>query len=270
MPTRVRVTGGDRIAGKNNEGFDAQVSRVGELHTLPSDYSIEIARGNISGQSGAGIVGTDQLIGNTEKTIWGTTGRYAFQTSAQALEILSSSTADDTGGTGAITVKVEGLDSNYNDINETVTLDGTTAVDLSLTYLRINRMTTVTAGSGNSNAGTITLRLDGAGVSQSIMEIGANRSQDGVFTVPNTKTAFILATYVSIGKGNDIIMKIYRTSEGGVPIERIQLQPYQNNFYLTFPIPIKIVAKTDTEFTASSTNANTAVTVVQQLLVIDD
>ena len=58
---------------------------------------------------------------------------------ATVLKVSSSSTADDEGSTGAETVELFGLDADYNEINETVTLDGQTAVNTTKEYLRIKK-----------------------------------------------------------------------------------------------------------------------------------
>ena len=46
-----------------------------------------------------------------------------------------------TPGTGARTVLIEGLDENYDIQSETVTMDGTTNVVTTNTYIRLFRMT---------------------------------------------------------------------------------------------------------------------------------
>lgn len=61
-------------------------------------------------------------------------------TEARVHAIVSSSTDDDgnpTSNTGAHTVLVEGLDENWEEISETVTLNGTSAVNTVNSYIRI-------------------------------------------------------------------------------------------------------------------------------------
>lgn len=48
--------------------------------------------------------------------IWTAGGIYPFMTAATSLEIVSSSAADDSAGTGARTVLVNGLDAAYAEV----------------------------------------------------------------------------------------------------------------------------------------------------------
>ena len=75
-------------------------------------------------------------IGTSWTTISSGGVEYQTPTSAAALEILSSSAADDSD----FQVTVFGLDGNWDRQSEVVTLNGTTAVDLANTYTRIYRM----------------------------------------------------------------------------------------------------------------------------------
>jgi len=130
-------------------------------------------------------------------------GVYAFQTAAQSLEVLSASAADTAAGTGARTVLVNGLDINYLEISETIALNGVTAVPLVLTgWFRVNVFTVTTAGSGQVNAGTITLRVAAAGASLSVIEIGFGIAHSGVYTVPADHTVVIISMLTSSTDGS--------------------------------------------------------------------
>lgn len=115
-------------------------------------------------------------------------------TSAVTLEAVSSNAADAAAGTGARTIRVEGLDSNYREQAETVTLNGTSAVALANSYLRINAVRVSSVGSGGSNVGTITIRLTGAGTNIVQIAAGYNQLHHGVYTVPAGKTGLIVAS----------------------------------------------------------------------------
>lgn len=123
--------------------------------------------------------------------IWEGGGGYPFQTTATKLEILSASASDTAAGTGARTVTVQGLDGNFNQISETMTLNGVTPVQSVNSYLRVNDMRVVTSGSGHKNAGDITLRVTGAGATQSLAKAGYNYAKQCVFTVPSGFTLLV-------------------------------------------------------------------------------
>lgn len=142
------------------------------------------------GFNGAPTAGADVWVGQ---------GAYPFQSSAQALEIVSSSANDAAAGTGARTVAVQGLDANFNQIQETVTLNGTSAVALANSYLRVNNVQVASAGSGNVNAGTVTLRLAGAGASQAVMSAGVGYAKQAIYTVPTGFTLLVTDLFFAVG-----------------------------------------------------------------------
>jgi len=126
------------------------------------------------------------------ETVWPLGGVAALRSTAAVLELVSSSAADAAAGTGARTVQVWGLDSLYNELIEVVTLTGTTPVLTSGLFLRVNSVQVVSAGTGKSNAGNITIRDASAGTTRSYIVADQGRSEVGVFTVPAGHT--MLAT----------------------------------------------------------------------------
>jgi hypothetical protein len=69
---------------------------------------------------------------------------------------VASSSADDAeAGTGARTIRVYGLDWDWNPVSEDVILNGTTEVAGTLQYRAINYAEVLTAGSGAVNAGDV-------------------------------------------------------------------------------------------------------------------
>lgn len=123
--------------------------------------------------------------GSTPETLWPVGGVITFPTTAGVTQVVSDSAADAAAGTGARTVLVTGLDSNYMIQTETVTLNGITAVTLTRQFLRVNYMTVVTAGSGKRNAGLITCTInDGSPKTVHAIQATYNRSNCAIFTVP--------------------------------------------------------------------------------------
>jgi len=118
--------------------------------------------------------------------VWGYGGKWVAPTQARTHQIVSTSTNDDGNpvGTGARTVKIFGLDANFDEIAEILTLDGITNVPTTKEYTRIYRMEVKTAGSGGSNAGTITATADTDGTVTSSIGVGDNQSQMAIYTIP--------------------------------------------------------------------------------------
>jgi hypothetical protein len=109
---------------------------------------------------------------------------YPLQAAATQLEIVSASANDAAAGTGMRTALIQGLDANYNPISETITLNGATPVPTTGVYLRVNGLNGVTAGSGGTNAGVVTLRVVSAGATQAAITAGFSYAKNGLYTVP--------------------------------------------------------------------------------------
>jgi hypothetical protein len=134
------------------------------------------------------------------------TPNITYLSSAETMDIVSTSLADsDSGGvnpqsTGARTVRVEGTDSSGNYDFEDVTMDGTTAVTTTKTFLRVNFMTVLTCGTGGENAGNITATATTAGTIQDEMDAGEGLSQSSHHTVPADRTGYIYKVELNAAK----------------------------------------------------------------------
>jgi hypothetical protein len=146
---------------------------------------------------------------STEEDVWVQGGTLSFLSSAETMNIASTSVEDDAdkdpAGTGAYQIRVEGLDGNYNLISENVTMDGTSNVLTANSYLRINRMyINGTVGSNGTNVGTITATASSSATVQADIGIGLGQTEKSQYTVPAGFTAYIIAWGVDVGKGDDI------------------------------------------------------------------
>lgn len=132
--------------------------------------------------------------------VWGQGGVFTFPAAAAATTIVSGNAADASAGTGARTVTVTGLDANYFEVVETVTMNGTTPVNLTAQLLRVNKLEVVSAGSGQVNTGIITISIGGTVVSSIPASKGI--SQTAVFTVPaDYDKALLIDLFVNVAQG---------------------------------------------------------------------
>ena len=137
--------------------------RVATTDDFVKDFGLEVARGKISGMFTISKFGRNNAIGTDAEDIWGQGGNWNQPSSGVLHNIKSSSAADTSAGTGARTIKMAGLDQNFNLTEETVTTNGTTDVITTGKFIIVNRMLVATAGTGNGNAGTITATASGGG-----------------------------------------------------------------------------------------------------------
>ena len=251
-----------------------------------TEFFLEVARGNISGMTGVNKFGRNDDIDSASgyEDIWAGGGTRVYLSSAETMDIVSDDANDDgsPASTGALTLRIEGLDSSYDEISEDVTLNGTTAVTTSNSYLRVHRAYILTAGSSGTNEGTITIdpTTSGSGSRQGSIGPGDGQTLISHYTIPNGKTAFFVGGQLSIAS---------QTGSAGVKEARAQLMRrdfggawrIQSDLGgrsdgtsispdINFTIPLKIEEKTDLRWRADSEQNNTSVYIQYNLLLIDN
>jgi hypothetical protein len=178
----------------------SSISRVG----TSEPFELQVSRGQIAFHETVHKFGFNSSVDTILATVWLQGGLYSYLDSASTLYISSSSTNDTGAGTGARTVTVSGLDNNFDEKIETVTLNGQTGVELNgSTWFRVNRIVVNTAGSGGGNAGVLYVGTESAPSSgvptnkYATVGIGDNQSLMMTYTIPRGYTAFITQKDVS-------------------------------------------------------------------------
>ena len=85
-----------------------------------------------------------------------------YPTGAVTMFVSSTSANDANGGTGANSILIQGLDENYDEIEETVLLNGQTQVATQKSYLRLYRAFVTLCGTGGTSGGIIYVGSSGA------------------------------------------------------------------------------------------------------------
>lgn len=123
---------------------------------------------------------------------------YTYSSSAN-IDSISSSNAGDTGD-----IEVQGLDTNWDLVTQTVTLSGQTRVALTTSLIRAFRMRNVGA---IDLAGDVYVYVNGAitaGVPntpadvRAVTRIGENQTLMAVYTVPNGYTGYMRGMFASV------------------------------------------------------------------------
>ena len=151
------------------------------LSVRPSDYHDEIALGLRQGSTLWNKFGYNADVDIGTEVIAAFGGTFTPLTTASTLTVVSSSAADDVGGTGATAIVVYGVDANRKSQIEVVVMDGATPVVTASTWLGVNRAAIYTAGSGLVNAGTITITATTGGATQANMPAGQGTTQQCIF-----------------------------------------------------------------------------------------
>jgi len=225
-------------------------------------YELQISQGLIPGTKSVFKYGFNTSVGSSEETVWMGSTLYTYPPSASTMTVSSSSALDTAAGTGARTVTISGLDASYNEQSETISLNGTTAVTTTGTYIRVNRMFVVTAGSTSTAQGTI---YTGTGAVTSgvpaniysLIAIGDNQTLQAFWTVPAGYTGYLQSAFVNVGDTTSVqyvIARFIQRPFGGVfrTASRITLHDGIGNFFDT--IPPSFTEKTDIEVRAVSSS----------------
>ncbi len=117
------------------------------------------AYGDIPGVQFVRIDGYNGAITTTAEAIWPESAAYTVLRTAMSSPYCASTDANDDGspaGTGAQTIRVTGITTDFAAFSEDLTLDGQTSVDLTTAnIMMINKVEVLTAGSGTANIGVI-------------------------------------------------------------------------------------------------------------------
>jgi hypothetical protein len=249
------------------------ISRVG----VTEPFELQVSRGQITGHSTALVSGTLPTLGTTQATVWNPGGIYVYPSTAQVMVVASTSANDAAAGTGARTVVVQGLDANYNQIQETVTLNGQTGVNTTNSFLRVTHMYVATAGTGLAAAGTISVGTGTvtAGVPAVVYlnYLKQSGATSAIWTVPAGYTAYITAIQSSSGNataGQWTNFGLFVASSQGGPLDSNLQWICSNggNALINFTYPISVPEKVDFEIRATSSTASTSVDANMQIVYI--
>ncbi len=169
---------------------------ISSYPTPPTDFLLEVAKGNIGGVVGVNKFGRNMdIAAGTTEDIWDGSALYSFP--ATALMTSISQTTDQVAMRGA-TIEVQGLDASWDAVTQNATLDAsdtTTVVTLTTALIRCFRMKVLANVVGASE-----IRVHNAGETQdyAIIGTGNNQTEMAIYTVPNGKTAYLVDYYANM------------------------------------------------------------------------
>lgn len=255
-----------RIPASADEALRRAFRTTGErLKVETTPYGYQIAEGNVPDHALYLKFGLNETVGADLETVWQGSTLYSYLTSASVVKISSSDVNDDVGGTGALTVQIYGLDANYAEQNETITLDGQTAVNTSKSYLRIHRMIVLSAGGTGSNegviyAGTGTITAGVPANKYALISAGNNQTLMALWTVPSGKTAYMTSLFTSSAIANKTVLiclfirpfgEVFQVKQVFNTIASVTLRE--------FIFPLKVLEKSDIEIRASTSGGGGSV-----------
>jgi hypothetical protein len=239
-------------------------------------FGLQVSRGQIMGHRSVVIFGFNPDVDQTEETVWPSSGIINHPASATVMKVSSDSANDTAAGTGARTIVISGLDANYNEISETVTLNGQTAVNTTSLFLRINDMYVATAGSGLTSAGNIYVGTGvvTAGVPATLydlMYVGYNKRTTGHYTIPAGYTGYMVAGALSAGQptgSTQVVGRLVTINSNNIRLTQAVVTLNNGFANYDFQLPLAIPEKTDIEASVVASANNNSVSSTFQICLI--
>ena len=235
------------------------------INTFGAASNIVISAGDLAGYSAINKFGRNPNIGGAPETIWMYGGRYVYLTSQSTVYAHSADTDDSVSGTGARTVTIQGLDGNYESIEETVTVRS--GVASTAQFLRVFRAFVVTSGSTGTNEGNIIISTGAAGTGTVLADIGTigtgttyglGQTQLALYTIPAHCTGYLTTWNIGVGSYNDAVTVSLLSREFNSAFRTRDIMDVPGGSHVrNYSVPIRLPAKTDVEIIGiASTGTN--------------
>ena len=218
------------ITAKKDSGAFTNVGATnsGNLRVTEAESGLAIAKGDVTGTSFVHKFGNapDYDTTDNEVVIWDGANDadqavmgYTYSTTAD-IDRISSSDNSDTQD-----IEIQGLDSNYDLVTQTITLTGQTPASLTTSLIRVFRMknvgSTATAGYVYCfvNVATTGGVPNTAANIRAVLDDGNNQTEMAIYTIPNGKTGYMRSFFASTAgasKDSNYIIRLYARPTGQV------------------------------------------------------
>ena len=211
------------------------------------DFNLKVAARHVPFIEGVSKYGFNSSVVAVVEDVWSNGGVLQYLTSDETMNIVSSSASDDGSplGTGARTVTIFGLDANYKGIRETITLNGTTNVLTTSSFIRIIRMRVDTVGSGGVNTGTISATSSSSATIQASIPTLSGATFKSHYTVPSGFFAFIRDINYGALNNDQVQFDLQTRAQEGSWITRDRVSTVENFIAPPLSNPLRLPPKSD-------------------------
>jgi hypothetical protein len=231
------------------------------------DEKIKISRGMVKGASFIHKFGAvPSLATNTTGTVWDkndTVYPWATWATAGIINVDSSSASDINKS-----ITVVGLDANYNQISETITLTTQTNNNSSNSFIRIFR---AFVSDGETNVGQISVQRDTTDVA--IITAGYGQTLMAVYTVPAGYTGYLYKGTCSAQSGADgtgnMFVRYFGQSSFRIG-HSFEVSGAGGQYMYDFSFPIPIPEKSDIDVRITTRSNNGRYTAAFDLLLVQN
>ena len=239
----------------------SSISRVG----TSEPFELQVSRNQVGWHYPLFMYGYNPLIINVNETVWDGGGIYSYPASALAMTVTSAGGATDED----VRVTVIGLDTDWKEVQQEVTLDGSGVATTTQTFRRVFR---AYVSGDQSPTGNITIANGGTTYAQ--ITNGENQTLMAVYTVPAGHTFYLTNGAATHGTGTSggVYMTVrFMTREfGGVFRTATKIDIVESEVLFPFTFPLRLPEKTDLEVRAiCNKNQNNAVSATFEGVLID-
>jgi hypothetical protein len=208
-------------------------------------YGIGVAYGRYPELSGIDKFGYLPTATTSYKTIWDGDNVYTYPSAATTMNVVSSAGATDNG----IAITIQGLDADYNQVTETVTLGDDSAGGTATTteFLRVFR---AFVANGTNITGNVTIQQDGVVYAKIFAEM--QQTLMAVYTIPAGKRGYLVAANISVEKNQPVIAKLMVRKPGNVLRVQGIVSTFGVPFQRVWQLPPVIDEKSDIEIRAKA------------------
>ncbi len=225
-------------------------------------FELQVSRGQIPGHYRVHKFGFNALINETEETIWDVGALYAYPSAAVKMTATSTDGANDED----VQVTIQGLDADYNQISETVTLNGSGTQETNSFFLRVFR-----AFIEGSQEPSGTINIANTGTTYARITLGQNQTLMCVWTVPAGYTAYLFQKDVTcLTEANNKFGTISLVAKklGGVFRTQDKFSVQNGHTEVSYSTPLLFSEKTDVEVRAVGSSSNSALHVSATLDIV--
>lgn len=234
-------------------------------NSFHEDFHLQVARGHVEGHRVLNIFGFNSAIGLTFRTPWelAATTDYVYPTAATTMTVQSTSAADVN-----VAFLIQGLDADYNEIQEAVLTNGTTSVPTVNSYLRINKMIQI----GGIAVGNVSLR--NAGITYAQANAGVGVSQMAQYTIPAKHSFYLyrISGWSATANPNQYITFANQSFVNGGAITRYNTAEatFINDFNVQRALPFRVDEKTGLSFKAKSSGQTNEVSYAVEGILVQE
>ena len=234
------------------------------------EFKLDVARGKARGAEVRNIFGQNDAQTTDFRAVWelSNTTDYVFPSTAQIMRVASDDVLD-----ANVQILIKGLDADYLEISEVVTLTATT-VDTTKQFLRINDV--VTVGTQNLlTTSTLTVQDTAQTTVFAQIDNGHGRNQASIYTVPaNCEFYLYRLDGFSADDSNPPQEKAARfrnvvTLESGI-ILRVATTEFFNQMNIQRRFPFKYSAKTDIQLQMATFNGTHPVSIFGEGILLKE